>query len=81
MDDLEEKVFGRFDDQTVVHPGHGDATTLGRERAHLTEWRGEGLVDQGNRTSCHDSPVTPSSSPAAWACWIVETRSWVPSRA
>ena len=29
MDDLETKIFGRFDDDTVVHPGHGDDTTLG----------------------------------------------------
>jgi glyoxylase-like metal-dependent hydrolase (beta-lactamase superfamily II) len=39
MDDLEEKVFARFDDATVVHPGHGDDTTLGVERPHLKEWR------------------------------------------
>jgi glyoxylase-like metal-dependent hydrolase (beta-lactamase superfamily II) len=38
MDDLESKVFGRFDDDTVVHPGHGDDTTLGTERPHLAEW-------------------------------------------
>ena len=42
MDDLEEKVFGRFGDDTVVHPGHGDATTLGVERPHLAEWRARG---------------------------------------
>jgi glyoxylase-like metal-dependent hydrolase (beta-lactamase superfamily II) len=42
MDDLEAKVFGRFDDHTVVHPGHGDGTTLGAERPHLAEWRARG---------------------------------------
>jgi glyoxylase-like metal-dependent hydrolase (beta-lactamase superfamily II) len=42
MDDLEAKVFGRFDDRTVVHPGHGDDTTLGAERPHLAEWRARG---------------------------------------
>jgi glyoxylase-like metal-dependent hydrolase (beta-lactamase superfamily II) len=42
MDDLEEKVFGRFDDRTLVHPGHGDSTTLGAERPHLAEWRARG---------------------------------------
>jgi glyoxylase-like metal-dependent hydrolase (beta-lactamase superfamily II) len=42
MDDLEEKIFGRFDDETVVHPGHGDDTTLGAERPHLEEWRKRG---------------------------------------
>ncbi len=42
MDDLEAKVFARFDDDTVVHPGHGDATTLGAERPHVREWRARG---------------------------------------
>jgi glyoxylase-like metal-dependent hydrolase (beta-lactamase superfamily II) len=42
MDDLESKVFARFDDDTVVHPGHGDDTTLGAERPHLGEWRARG---------------------------------------
>ena len=42
MDDLEAKVFGRFGDDTVVHPGHGDDTTLGAERPQLAEWRARG---------------------------------------
>jgi glyoxylase-like metal-dependent hydrolase (beta-lactamase superfamily II) len=42
MDDLEAKIFGRFDDEAVVHPGHGDDTTLGVERPHLAEWRQRG---------------------------------------
>ena len=42
MNDLEHKVFGAFGDDTVVHPGHGDDTTLGVERPHLTEWRNRG---------------------------------------
>jgi glyoxylase-like metal-dependent hydrolase (beta-lactamase superfamily II) len=42
MDDLESKIFGRFDDRTVVHPGHGDDTTLGVERPRLAEWRARG---------------------------------------
>lgn len=42
MDDLETKIFARFDDRTVVHPGHGDGTTLGIERPHLAEWRARG---------------------------------------
>jgi glyoxylase-like metal-dependent hydrolase (beta-lactamase superfamily II) len=42
MNDLESKIFDRFDDDTVVHPGHGDDTTLGTERPHLTEWRKRG---------------------------------------
>jgi glyoxylase-like metal-dependent hydrolase (beta-lactamase superfamily II) len=42
MNDLENKIFNRFDDDTVVHPGHGDDTTLGTERPHLAEWRERG---------------------------------------
>jgi len=42
MDDLEAKVFAVYDDETVVHPGHGDGTTLGAERPHLAEWRARG---------------------------------------
>lgn len=42
MDDLEGKIFGAYADDTVVHPGHGDDTTLGAERPHLPEWRDRG---------------------------------------
>ena len=42
MNDLESKIFGRFDDDSVIHPGHGDDTTLGAERPHLAEWRKRG---------------------------------------
>ncbi|MBE5460435.1 Beta-lactamase-like [Mycobacteroides abscessus subsp. abscessus] len=42
MDDLEGRVFGRYPDDTVVYPGHGDDTTLGSERPHLAEWRKRG---------------------------------------
>jgi glyoxylase-like metal-dependent hydrolase (beta-lactamase superfamily II) len=42
MNDLESKIFDRFDDDTIVHPGHGDDTTLGAERPHLAEWRKRG---------------------------------------
>ncbi|RDH75560.1 MBL fold metallo-hydrolase [Mycolicibacterium moriokaense] len=42
MSGLETKVFDRFDDSTVVYPGHGDDTTLGAERPHLAEWRERG---------------------------------------
>ncbi|MCT1459746.1 MBL fold metallo-hydrolase [Aestuariimicrobium sp. p3-SID1156] len=42
LDDLVDKVFDRFPDDTVVHPGHGDATTLGAERPQLGEWRTRG---------------------------------------
>jgi glyoxylase-like metal-dependent hydrolase (beta-lactamase superfamily II) len=33
IDDLEEWIFGVFDDSTWVCPGHGSDTTLGAERA------------------------------------------------
>ncbi len=33
------KLFDRFGDDTVVHPGHGAPTTLGVERPQLDEWR------------------------------------------
>ena len=36
--DVKEHIFDRFDDDTVIHPGHGDATTVGAERPHLDEW-------------------------------------------
>lgn len=42
MSDLQTKVFDRFEDETVVHPGHGDDTTLGAERPHLGEWKARG---------------------------------------
>ena len=35
MDDLESRVFGELPDDTWVYPGHGDDTTLGKERPHL----------------------------------------------
>ena len=42
IDDVETKLFDRFDDDTWVYPGHGNDTTLGAERPHLTEWRARG---------------------------------------
>ena len=42
IDDVESKVFDRFDDDTHVYPGHGSDTTLGAERPHLSEWRERG---------------------------------------
>lgn len=42
LDGVTTKVFDRFPDSTVVYPGHGDDTTLGAERPHLTEWRTRG---------------------------------------
>jgi glyoxylase-like metal-dependent hydrolase (beta-lactamase superfamily II) len=42
MDGLEQRVFARLADSTVVLPGHGDVTTVGAERPHLGEWRARG---------------------------------------
>lgn len=42
MDDLEQRVFGGYGDDTWVYPGHGKDTTLGAERPHLAEWRARG---------------------------------------
>ena len=42
MDDLEAKVFARLPDETWFYPGHGADSTLGEQRAHLSEWRDRG---------------------------------------
>ncbi|MGH3425895.1 MAG: MBL fold metallo-hydrolase [Nocardioidaceae bacterium] len=40
--DVEAKLFTRLPDETWVYPGHGDDTTLGVERPHVSEWRERG---------------------------------------
>lgn len=42
LGDVRERLFDRFDDGTLVHPGHGAPTTLGRERPHLPAWAERG---------------------------------------
>ena len=42
MDSVERRIFEVLPDDTRVHPGHGDDTTLGAERASLPEWRARG---------------------------------------
>lgn len=42
MDDLQSRVFDVYDDATLVLPGHGDNTVLGRERPDLEQWRARG---------------------------------------
>jgi glyoxylase-like metal-dependent hydrolase (beta-lactamase superfamily II) len=42
LDDVEQRIFEPLPDETWVYPGHGDDTTLGRERPHLAEWRERG---------------------------------------
>jgi glyoxylase-like metal-dependent hydrolase (beta-lactamase superfamily II) len=40
--DVVTRIFDRLPDDTVVHPGHGDGTTLGAERGSLAEWKSRG---------------------------------------
>src|SRR5262245_16357524 len=40
--DVTTKLFDRLPDETIVHPGHGKPTSLGRERPSLPEWRRRG---------------------------------------
>lgn len=39
---IEDRIFARFDGDTIVLPGHGAATTVGSETPHLQEW-----IDRG----------------------------------
>lgn len=42
LNDVTQRLFEAYPDNTVVHPGHGSPTTLGTERPHLEEWRARG---------------------------------------
>ncbi|HIX00597.1 MAG TPA: MBL fold metallo-hydrolase [Candidatus Nesterenkonia stercoripullorum] len=42
LDDVTERLFEVYDDDTIIHPGHGDPTTLGAERPQLAQWRERG---------------------------------------
>jgi glyoxylase-like metal-dependent hydrolase (beta-lactamase superfamily II) len=42
IDDVEQRLFADLPDDTWVYPGHGNDTTLGAERPHLSEWRARG---------------------------------------
>ena len=42
LEDVSSKLFDRLPDETWVYPGHGDDTTLGTERPHLSEWEERG---------------------------------------
>jgi glyoxylase-like metal-dependent hydrolase (beta-lactamase superfamily II) len=39
---IEERLFSRFNGDTIVLPGHGNDTTIGTESPHLQEW-----IDRG----------------------------------
>ena len=36
--DVSERIFEKYGDDTIVHPGHGEGTTLGAERPQLDDW-------------------------------------------
>ena len=36
--DVTERIFDKYDDDALVHPGHGEGTTLGAERPQLDDW-------------------------------------------
>lgn len=40
--DVQTRLFDEYDDDTIIHPGHGAPTTLGTERPHLAHWRERG---------------------------------------
>ncbi len=42
IDSIDRRIFAKFSPDTLVLPGHGDATTVGNESPHLAEW-----VDRG----------------------------------
>jgi glyoxylase-like metal-dependent hydrolase (beta-lactamase superfamily II) len=42
IESIDRRLFARLPADTIVYPGHGEETTLGRERPHLQEW-----VDRG----------------------------------
>jgi glyoxylase-like metal-dependent hydrolase (beta-lactamase superfamily II) len=42
IDDVEQRVFAEFPDDTWFYPGHGNDSTLGAERPNLPEWRERG---------------------------------------
>lgn len=42
LNDVVTKIFDRFDDDTVILPGHGRPSTVGAERGSLEQWRERG---------------------------------------
>lgn len=42
LTDVVERLFDEYPDDMIVHPGHGDPTTIGAERPHLAAWRDRG---------------------------------------
>ena len=42
IDTLDQLIFSRYAPETIVLPGHGDDTTIGRESPNLQEWADRG---------------------------------------
>jgi glyoxylase-like metal-dependent hydrolase (beta-lactamase superfamily II) len=42
IESIDRRIFATLDPETIVLPGHGDDTTIGRERPHLDEWVARG---------------------------------------
>ncbi|HLI16126.1 MAG TPA: MBL fold metallo-hydrolase [Acidimicrobiales bacterium] len=42
IESIDRRLFARFGPETIVMPGHGEDTTIGRERPHLEEWVARG---------------------------------------
>lgn len=42
INDVEDRIFAVLPDDTWFYPGHGDDSTLGKERPSLAEWRARG---------------------------------------
>lgn len=42
INDVEDRLFAVLPDDTWFYPGHGDDSTLGKERPSLAEWRSRG---------------------------------------
>ena len=40
--DVKSRIFDQLPDDTWFYPGHGDDSTLGKERPNLDEWRARG---------------------------------------
>lgn len=42
LNDVKSRLFDQLPDDTWFYPGHGDDSTLGKERPNLDEWRARG---------------------------------------
>lgn len=42
IDDVSQRIFAVYPDETWIYPGHGDDTTVGAQRPQLNAWRQRG---------------------------------------